>query len=374
MRTRLALALIATLAAVPARADDGSAGAAIKAAALRAEADPRGALDDFEAIGKERPVTRWTDNAWEEAARLAEAQEDFARARRDYQHAIDDGTDQQLVRRAKASLERLAQTGGAQFDAATREYDALRAELSAPGDPRPAIAKLEAFVRANGGYPRVNSARLALARAHELEGNWTAAIAWAREATAHAGDEPGQATRLELVRTLIRARVLADAQAELDAMARDSRVDQPARGFLVSTLEKAERRQWLRRIAWLLLALLAGAAVWLTRRTTGTWRATARAFLRPPTELLFMAPFAALLVAVAATGNPLVARAVAAIAIGGLIIAWGSGTLLGARGPRRVAVHMLATCVAVGCVAYLAVEHGVLDLLIETWRGGHALP
>ncbi|HEY4180730.1 MAG TPA: hypothetical protein VGM90_27990 [Kofleriaceae bacterium] len=374
MRGLLAVALIATLA-VPAWADpEDDADKAIKAAAQLAPSDARRALDDFEAIGAARPVTRWTDNAWEEAARLAEEQKEFERARRDYRHAIEDGTDPQLVRRAKASLERLAQTGGAQFDAATREYDELRAALTAPGDPRPAIAKLEAFVRANASYPRVNDARLALARAHELEGNWDTAIAWVREAAANAGNEPGQRTRLELARTLIHARMLGDAKAELDAMAADPRVDQQARDFLETTLDKAERRQWIRRIAWLVLALFAGAAAWLTRRTTGSWGATARAFVRPPTELLFLAPFAAIFIAVAATGNPLVARAVAAIAMGGLGVAWVSGSLLGARGPRRVAVHIAATCVAVGCVAYLAVEHGVLDLLIETWRGGHALP
>jgi hypothetical protein len=102
--------------------------------------------------------------------------------------------------------------------------------------------------------------------------------------------------------------------------------------------------------------------------------------VHPPIEVLFLVPISALVVAIAATGNPLVARAIITIAIGGLVVAWISGVLVDVArerkrlGRARLAIHLACVLIAVASVVFLAVERGaVIRLLLETWRGGHAL-
>lgn len=93
-----------------------------------------------------------------------------------------------------------------------------------------------------------------------------------------------------------------------------------------------------------------------------------------------MLPLAALVVGIAATGNPLVARSIIAIAIAGVAVAWISGVLVDVARERhrlsraRLAIHLACVMLAVGGIVFLAVERGgVIHLLVETWRGGHAL-
>ncbi len=90
-----------------------------------------------------------------------------------------------------------------------------------------------------------------------------------------------------------------------------------------------------------------------------------------------LAALAAVLVAVAWTGNPMVARAVAAIAAAGAAIAWLSGAILAARGRIRLryaAGHALLAAIAALAAAYLAIDRGqMLDLVVETWREGPAM-
>jgi len=124
------------------------------------------------------------------------------------------------------------------------------------------------------------------------------------------------------------------------------------------------------------LAAIAAAAAWVLRRDAGSWRAAGRRLARPPVEAWFFVPIAAVLVAVAATGNPLVARAVRAIAIAGAAIAWLSGAILEGARPlraRRAVAHAVVAAVAVAAAAYLAIDRDrMIDLVIETWRGGPA--
>jgi hypothetical protein len=116
------------------------------------------------------------------------------------------------------------------------------------------------------------------------------------------------------------------------------------------------------------------------RRATGSWKAGGRRIVRPPTEVMFLAPIAALLIVVAWFGNPLVARAVTYIVVSGVVVAWISGATLdavrarGSVGLPRVLVQGALALGAVAATAYLAIDGDhVLDLLRETWRGGHAL-
>jgi hypothetical protein len=102
-----------------------------------------------------------------------------------------------------------------------------------------------------------------------------------------------------------------------------------------------------------------------------------RPALRPPVEVMFLAPVGALLIAVAYGARAVIAPAVAQIILGGIAFTWLSGTtleLLRARGRsvRARALAQVAACV-IGALAigYLAiVRGGLLDLFAETIHGG----
>ena len=129
---------------------------------------------------------------------------------------------------------------------------------------------------------------------------------------------------------------------------------------------------------WALLAGLLLVALIALRRDVGSAASAGRRLVRPPIEVVFLVPLAALLIIVGYRGNPLVAHAVRDIALGGLVIAWFSGALLEAtrarhgRVPvRRAVIHAVVAVVAVAALAYLALDRDrLLDLVGETWRGG----
>ncbi len=347
-----AAAAALVLACGVAHADDGDAFAAIGARLAHGELTTPAAIDAYEALGH-APVTRWTDDAWSEAARLAERAGDFARARTDLQAAIAASDDARLIARAHAGLARL---GASAWDAVAADHDRLVRSLDDRGDPRPALASLEALARAHPTYPRGTSLRLALARGWEANGDADRAIAWLVDAT---GREDGGHARVELAHVLLRH--------DREARATIAAVDDPVtRALLADELDARVRRAHLHVALWLVLAALAVAAAAGVRRIG--WRRIAR----PPGEVLFVAPIALVLAGVATTGNPLVARAVWTLAIAGVAIAWLSGALLAAR-PGRLWIAGVAL-VAAACVAYLALDHGSLATMIaETWRTGPQL-
>ena len=99
--------------------------------------------------------------------------------------------------------------------------------------------------------------------------------------------------------------------------------------------------------------------------------------LRPPFEVLFLSPVALVMIGVAYTGNLSVAPAVTTIIVGGLGLAWLSGSalaLLRARGRSvrvRALVHVVGCLFAAISLGYLALTHDeLIDMLIETVRFG----
>ena len=133
----------------------------------------------------------------------------------------------------------------------------------------------------------------------------------------------------------------------------------------------------LQKLAWTVLLLLAEIALLAGRLASGSWRELGRALAKPPIEALFVVPIAAVLAAVAATGNPLVARAVLVIALAGAIVTWISGAILErVRKLRRVTwqratLHAGLAALAVVAATYIAVDHGrTIDQIVETWRSG----
>ncbi len=354
-----------------------------RAVAADAEIDAERAFRDamaqgdtaaLEQLGARRPITRWTDDAWAEAAHLAVKANDFTRARHDLEQVIAIGGDAQLVRRARAELERIARFSGSagQWTAVAAEHERLVAGLFTGGDPGPALAALEELVRAHPGYPRAAMVMVAIAQGWEREGQGDRAVRWLREA-ARAATEPADRRRAgaELVRTLVRTGQLAEAERELADLARVATPGLTAN--LRILLRRAELRRTVRWIMWGVLAALAAIALIALRRAAGSWRGAARRLARPPTEVVFFVPIGAVIVAFAFTGNPLIARTVLAIVGAGIATSWVSGALLHGRPVRlaRAAAHAVLAVLAIVAAVYLAVDRGhVIDFVIETWRAG----
>jgi len=279
-----------------------------------------------------------------DAAVAAERAGDRAAARAAYERVVALGGDERMVSRAKLALARIGASGT--FDAVNTAYDGLAAKLVRGGDPNEELEAIEALVRGAPGWPRAEAAKLVLAKHWETEGETDRAIGWLRDA----GDSPR--VRTELARVLVR-------HDRDEAPAAIARVEERAlRDYLEAELASATRGRWLRRVAWLVVVLGALGAAWMLRRS---WRALAR----PPTEVLFAAPIAAVFSAVALTGNPLVGRAVVIVLGAGLAVSWVAGAI-GRRAAAVVAVMVVAA------VAYLAIGHGQLaSMIAETWRAGH---
>lgn len=378
---------------------EAAAERALRAAERRAAVRDPGAIDAYEAIGATAPVTRWSGDAWVRAARLAEQAGEFARARRDLARAIAVGGDPRRVERARGDLARLTgDTGGGRWDQVAAEHDRLASQLRAGGDPAPALARLEALVIGNPGYPRAIAAEIAIAQAWERDGDPERAIAWLdarraerrrRSETGSAGaagmpDDQGDARlAVALIRALTRRGELERARGELTAYRMRRGADRALAGALDAALTTAQHRGWLRGGLWGLVIALAGLAVAALVHQAGSARAALRRLARPPTEAVFLIPVGGVLIGVAATGNPMVARAVRQVVVAGLAIAWLSGAALDAR--RRApgangsvagwlaVVHAAASVAAVAALAYLALDRDhMLDLIGETWRNGPA--
>jgi hypothetical protein len=106
-------------------------------------------------------------------------------------------------------------------------------------------------------------------------------------------------------------------------------------------------------------------------------RAWMKALWRPPLEVLYMAPVAAVMIGASLTAHTSIAPAVVIICLGGLGLAWLSGAALTEARRReldtrwRNLMHVASTALAVVALSYLAVTRtGLLELLIATVRMG----
>jgi hypothetical protein len=155
----------------------------------------------------------------------------------------------------------------------------------------------------------------------------------------------------------------ADRIIRDDLLAAAARGRRRARWYLAAQLA----------IAGALAALLGSLAEAILRSPPGTRRRA----LRPPIEVVYLAPVAAVLIGVALTAHRLIAPAVALISAGGVALTWLSGSALeqlrvtGRPRRLRAAGHMLACLAGVAALAYIALTRdGLLDALIETVRFG----
>jgi tetratricopeptide (TPR) repeat protein len=375
----IALALVvAATTAVHGQADDGNQRFRA-ASALRIEGDLAGAAAAFAALADEQPASPWADDARMEAALLAEQGGDYALARRQLERLLADHPDSRLVRRARARLEQITKATGADgaWSWLAARHDATLRAAAAAEDPTPLIEGLEGMVQTSPGYPRANDARIWIADSWLRQGDSRRALVWYREALANAPDER---TRFQAGKALGDALVTGDDLDGAAAVYRDLRsrpgADRRALDEAEALLAQARTRVRIRAAAWGALAVLLVLAAVVLRRDAGSWRQAVRALRRPPVEILYFAPVAALLVVSGHAGNRIVARAVLWIVAAGVVVAWVSGVALDVSGRRprlpRVLGHVLAATLAIAAVGYLAVTRDrLLDMLIQTWQHGH---
>jgi len=151
--------------------------------------------------------------------------------------------------------------------------------------------------------------------------------------------------------------------------------DRVLRDELLEAAARGGRRGHWYALAWLGLAVaVSGLAVSFAEALL---RAPRPRRVRPPLELLFLAPVAAVLVGVALTTHELIAPAVLLVSAGGLVLAGLSGAtldLLAARGQplgRRALLHAALCAAAIAALLYIALTRGdLLDMVIETVRFG----
>ncbi|CAN5920178.1 hypothetical protein BH11MYX3_BH11MYX3_08270 [soil metagenome] len=166
------------------------------------------------------------------------------------------------------------------------------------------------------------------------------------------------------------------AEQLVDGLPADDPADRLIRDNLRGDIAKGRRADRWYLAAWIALAIsvLAMIASLVEAMLRGGQR---RPKLRPPLEVLFLAPVAVVLVALAFAARAVVAPAVAQISIAGIGLGWLSGTtldLLRARGRRhrlRAVAHVFACAIGAVSIGYIAIVHGELvELLTETVQAG----
>jgi hypothetical protein len=151
--------------------------------------------------------------------------------------------------------------------------------------------------------------------------------------------------------------------------------DRVLRDDLLVAVARGKFRARLYGAAW--IAALAGAAALLASLAEAIVRARRRPLLRPPIEVLFLAPFGGLLVAIAYVQDMPIAQSIAVLTAGTVALAWVSGATLdlvrAAGRPVRVRAitHAALAALAALALGYISlVRAGLLDVIAETVRYG----
>jgi tetratricopeptide (TPR) repeat protein len=380
--TRLVAALVViALAAGVARADDAEA-AFREASRLVVAGDYAGAQAAFEAVAAIDPQGPWADDALAEAATAAERRGDLDGARRLWRRVLAEHPDSRQSRRARARVAVLEESIGPddRWLAVAETHEEILRDAVNQSQPTAQIEALTALAAAHPDYPRVHEVR-----------RWIG-DAWMRMGRP---DRAAEVYRDDEAQTTVPEDRWAAGKALGDALALDGDLDGAERQYLslrgrgeemservlddaLADVARARTRGHLTLGAWAVLGVALLLFAGLTWRATGSPVRAARALIRPPVELLYFVPVAAVLAGVALTGNVLVWHAVRAILLGGLAVTWLSGASLeAARRARRldvvvVIVHLIATGCAIAAICWLSVLHDrLIDMIRETWVHGH---
>lgn len=344
---------------------------------MLASGDVRGAAEAFIAIGERYPgESIAADATFSGAMLLEERLGDPERAVSLYRSITRHYPDSRVALAASRRLESLeGLLVGDRGGEAVAAWKAILAGAPSPGaSPGELEARARALLREHPGWSGA-------ARVHI----WLAERARARGALERAREDLMAAR--ELARTpadryeagRLHAAVLA-ADGEFEeadrVLASLDAGDDPVQRQLILGQRVRLSRQHLRH--QLRSACLAGMALALMILVASLWRAAGsrakalRALARPPVELWFLLPVLVLLTGMALTSHRDMGPAVAIISAAGITFTWISGAGLRlSRSRRRLALHLVAVLLGVGCAIYVAVHHGqLIDELIDTVRLG----
>lgn len=278
--------------------------------------------------------------------------------------------------------------------AARRRADSIRSELGPHGEHAQRAAELaqliaradtlpaaevtrRATVLADAAWPGASAAALWLADWQRRTAQLEAAQAQYAAIVARWPGTPQAATALRSgAGTALDAHRWSLAEDLATRLAAEDPADRVLRDDLFIAAARGRFRDRLYLAAWLVLAAVVLAlALSLTEAALRGGRR--RPSLRPPVEVLFLAPASAVLLGAAVTANRAIVPAVAWLCIGGLVFAWLSGAtldLLRTRGRAvraRALMHVLVCIVGVAALGYIALmRDGLLDMLVETVRFG----
>jgi tetratricopeptide (TPR) repeat protein len=373
---RLFLTVVAWLAlATPAAAEDAREAfyrGANLAQAGRAE-EAAVVLEQIVARGPDEP---FADDALLELARIYEERlGDPARAAAAYRRLVAEFPQSRLAIRAQRRAEALAEGLGPDGAGAV-PLAAFQAVLADAGtrSREDSIAEVEAILAAHPTWTEAPRARLWLGGLHEQRGALDQAMRQYERVTVTGGPWAlrGWKARGDL---LVMSGRLDDAEAayrQVAALARtpsDEAVVQAA-GERLAMARQHRRWEWA---AWGVLALFLLGTVTSARLVAGSAGRTLRGLARPPTEVLYVVPVAALLTAASLSEHVLLGHAVTFLAIGGVVVAWLNGAAL-ALGPvsrTRALVHVVLCVAAVLAIAVIAaLREQLLDVLSETLAHG----
>ncbi|HUJ62416.1 MAG TPA: hypothetical protein VLX92_28130, partial [Kofleriaceae bacterium] len=273
------------------------------------------------------------------------------------------------LRRLAVLRDELGPDGAHAHEAAALARLVATADQLAPAD---AIARGDALAAA--AWPGAPDAALWVAVRQRRRGAYDDAQA---RLAAVAARWPGSPQAAEAARDAAGCALDAHQWARADALARELPArDATIRDAIVAAAARGRRFERLYDAAW--LALAAALALLLASLAEATWRGGRRwPRARPPVEVLYLAPFAALLAGGAYLTQRTIAPAVARITLVGLGLAWLSGAaldLLRARGRpvrARAVAHVALCAVGAVAIAWISITHdGLLELVLETARSG----
>jgi hypothetical protein len=301
--------------------------------------DPPRALALYDRIVRELPE-----------ARVAAA----AQRRRD-RLRIDVGASGEHASKARDFAQLVAAADTLPADDVIRRANAL-ARAPWPGAPDSALWLAE-FLRRTGRFAQ------AQAQYGEIAQRWPASQ-HAIDAMRGGAGTAVDAHDWSLAETLARALPATD---DTDRILRDDLLDAAHNGRVRDRFYLASWIAFVLAVVGLLASLIDAILRGGRRRPSA----------RPPFEVLYIAPVAAVLIGVSFTGNLSVAPAVATIAITGLALSWLSGMtldLIRTRGRpvrARATIHTLAVFIASISIGYVTmVRSGLLEMLVETVKFG----
>jgi hypothetical protein len=156
----------------------------------------------------------------------------------------------------------------------------------------------------------------------------------------------------------------------------DDEVDRAVRDDLAANIERGRMRDTLYRASS--IGLVAALALLLASLADAMLRGgLRRPALRPPVEVVFLAPVAALIIVGSMASHFAVAPAVTRISLAGVAVTWVSGAALDLLRTRnrpvrvRAVIHALACAIGVLSIGYIAVTNqGLIEMFEATMKHG----